>query len=399
MDARLDGAPCQCWTALRVSCRLCAPAWHCHRGRCQSLCGSARWPCCAEYLGSRSTFILGRFGGHAGRVLRVGTCSAGTPSDSVAVSPEPLPQSVIPRYAQQWEIGVLYGPHGAPDFFLAADIATFFATAWKVHYNSDRTGVRLIGPKPRWARQDGGEGGFTPFQHSRHAYAIGAIDYTAICRFSWAQMGRVWVALCARWSSRTPSCGRWGSSVPVTSYAFGGSQSCRRARWMASWKQPSQRYEGTCRSHRETLLNPPSCVKAAGRSIAPRETATSWSKIGPHVLDMTLRLRVHVLEEALRRACLPVSSTSPPGMRSLQVHYDSRRLRRGRCWTDSAPASAVTSPGGCRAVRACCSISDLLGRSSHAAGDAQVHASVRRTHRGAEQYRVHSPHQWAAFHR
>ena len=51
-----------------------------------------------------------------------------------------------------WEIGVLYGPHGAPDFFTDEDIDTFFATDWEVHYNSSRTGVRLIGPKPQWAR-------------------------------------------------------------------------------------------------------------------------------------------------------------------------------------------------------------------------------------------------------
>lgn len=39
-----------------------------------------------------------------------------------------------------WEIGVLYGPHGAPDFFTADSIKQFFATAWEVHYNSNRLG-------------------------------------------------------------------------------------------------------------------------------------------------------------------------------------------------------------------------------------------------------------------
>ena len=53
----------------------------------------------------------------------------------------------------------MVGPHGAPDFFTDKDINTFFSTAWEVHYNSSRTGVRLIGPKPEWARRDGGEAG------------------------------------------------------------------------------------------------------------------------------------------------------------------------------------------------------------------------------------------------
>ena len=47
-----------------------------------------------------------------------------------------------------WTIAVMYGPHGAPDFFTEEDIAAFFAARWEVHYNSSRTGVRLIGPKP-----------------------------------------------------------------------------------------------------------------------------------------------------------------------------------------------------------------------------------------------------------
>jgi urea carboxylase len=84
----------------------------------------------------------------------------------------PLPLS------HDWKIGVLYGPHGAPDFFLNEDIDTFFATKWEVHYNSARTGVRLIGPKPKWARSDGGEAGLHPSNLHDNAYAIGAVDFT-----------------------------------------------------------------------------------------------------------------------------------------------------------------------------------------------------------------------------
>ncbi len=54
-----------------------------------------------------------------------------------------------PQLTSAWQIGVVYGPHGAPDFFLDQDIETLFATDYEVHFNSARTGVRLIGPKPR----------------------------------------------------------------------------------------------------------------------------------------------------------------------------------------------------------------------------------------------------------
>ena len=42
----------------------------------------------------------------------------------------------------------------------------------------DRTGVRLIGPKPQWARRDGGEAGLHPSNIHDNAYAIGTIDFT-----------------------------------------------------------------------------------------------------------------------------------------------------------------------------------------------------------------------------
>ena len=47
-----------------------------------------------------------------------------------------------------------------------------------MHYNSNRTGVRLTGPKPHWARRDGGEAGLHPSNIHDNAYAIGAVDFT-----------------------------------------------------------------------------------------------------------------------------------------------------------------------------------------------------------------------------
>jgi urea carboxylase len=38
--------------------------------------------------------------------------------------------------------------------------------------------VRLVGPKPQWARKDGGEAGLHPSNIHDNAYAIGTIDFT-----------------------------------------------------------------------------------------------------------------------------------------------------------------------------------------------------------------------------
>src|SRR5512132_3973469 len=51
-------------------------------------------------------------------------------------------------------------------------------------------------------------------------------------------------------------------------------------------------------------------------------------EFGPNVLDLNLRFRVHALEDQLRRAELPGIIDITPGVRSLHVHYDTRRLSR-----------------------------------------------------------------------
>ena len=88
------------------------------------------------------------------------------------------PRDLIPRYAKEWEIGVLYGPHGAPDFFTAGDIEMFFSTAWKVHYNSDRTGDPADRSEAGMGAADGGEAGLHPSNIHDNAYAIGTVDFT-----------------------------------------------------------------------------------------------------------------------------------------------------------------------------------------------------------------------------
>src|SRR5690606_20790529 len=67
----------------------------------------------APYLGSRSTFELGQFGGHAARRLLAGdTLHLAEEKTSKA-----LPSAALPELSTEWTLRVLYGPHGAPDFF------------------------------------------------------------------------------------------------------------------------------------------------------------------------------------------------------------------------------------------------------------------------------------------
>ncbi|HEU4839936.1 MAG TPA: hypothetical protein VFT09_00790, partial [Ilumatobacteraceae bacterium] len=60
---------------------------------------------CVPYLGSRSTFTLGAFGGHAGRALRAGdVVSVG---DAACAAPGALPPGLAPALGHRWEVGVL----------------------------------------------------------------------------------------------------------------------------------------------------------------------------------------------------------------------------------------------------------------------------------------------------
>ncbi|KAH7324688.1 urea carboxylase [Stachybotrys elegans] len=134
-----------------------------------------------EVLGSRSTFPLGQFGGHNGRALQCGdllrlehhSSESTTPSSAI------LPRLPIPSGDEpQWQIAVMPGPHGSPDFFTPESYARLFTEYWTVHYNSNRSGIRLKGPKPSWARADGGSAGLHPSNIHDSPYTIGSISFT-----------------------------------------------------------------------------------------------------------------------------------------------------------------------------------------------------------------------------
>ncbi len=132
-----------------------------------------------QYLGSASTFTLGQFGGHGGRVLRPGdVLRAAAVEHTAGTGPGPVPVASRPALTTDWNLMVVEGPHGAPEFFQREDIEDLFAAEYEVHFNSARTGVRLIGPKPRWARSDGGEAGLHPSNIHDTAYSVGALDFT-----------------------------------------------------------------------------------------------------------------------------------------------------------------------------------------------------------------------------
>ncbi|MDP3348027.1 MAG: 5-oxoprolinase/urea amidolyase family protein [Hydrogenophaga sp.] len=298
----LNGETVPMWQAIDVPAGATLAVGRCEHGvrLALAVAGGLDVPL---YLGSRSTFTLGQFGGHAGRHLRTGDVLhlAGDAQQA------PGTEVVIPDYTNHWDINVLYGPHGAPDFFTPDDITLFFGTDWKIHHNSSRTGVRLIGPKPQWARTDGGEAGLHPSNIHDNAYAIGAIDFT----------GDMPVIL----GPDGPSLGGFVCPAVVLHDEL--------------WKLGQLRPGDTVRFHRQAG-SPASPVldDRAAEGDRPRRVIRQAGdryvliEFGPLTLDLELRMRVQALLHGLKAQQLKGVIDLTPGIRSLQVHFDPALLPR-----------------------------------------------------------------------
>ena len=120
---------------------------------------------------------LGRFGGHHGRPLRDGDrADLGRSRVIHTATANPVRRAACTH--QSLASAVTIGPHGAPEFFTPEDIDDLLGTDYEVHFNSDRTGVRLVGPQPRWRAATAAKPGTHPSNIHDNAYSVGALDFT-----------------------------------------------------------------------------------------------------------------------------------------------------------------------------------------------------------------------------
>ena len=330
IDARLNDLDCPMWTVINAN-----PGDQLSLGKISGagsrayllIAGGLQAP---DYLGSVSTFTLGRFGGHNGRALQTGDTLHFAAYDDRLI---PVHDgSLVPEMGNEWTLHVVYGPHGAPDFFTPGDIDAFFDAEWEVHYNSSRTGVRLIGPRPEWARSDGGEAGMHPSNIHDNAYAFGSIDFT----------GDMPVIL----GPDGPSLG--GFVCPATVIAadrwkLGQLRAGDKLRFVnvsvASAVQ-AQRDQNSIlgdlsavtTAHDPIPVDTPVVHRLAaedtGIDVAYRVAGDSFLLVeyGAMVLDITLRFHLHALMQWLQQNPVDGLLELTPGIRSLQVHYDPLRL-------------------------------------------------------------------------
>ena len=255
-----------------------------------------------RYLGSASTFTLGEFGGHGGRALRAGdvlhlTARASDP-------PPPNDDSRPPgEWTGTWELGVVDGPHAAPEFFTERDIEMLYDTDWEVHYQSSRTGVRLVGPKPEWARRDGGSAGLHPSNIHDTPYVPGTLDFTGDMPILLGPDG--------------PSLG--GFVCPVTVI--------QDEQWKIGQLAPGNRVRFVRRGEADSgvIARTPADDDRPEVTYRRDGDRAVLVEFGPMTLDFDLRMRAQALANALAEASVPGVIDLVPGIRSLQVRVDGER--------------------------------------------------------------------------
>jgi urea carboxylase len=321
----LDGAPVPQWQAVSVPAggvldvgTLNGPGMRCY----VLVAGGLAEP---QYLGSVATFTLGGFGGHDGRALRAGDVLAATGSgDGQGACNARASIEDQPSIGTRWEVAVTEGPHGAPEFLTRADIDTLVGTDYTVHFNSDRTGVRLQGPKPRWARTDGGEAGLHPSNIHDTAYCVGALDFTGDTPIVLGPDGPslggfvcpVTVVEGDRWKLGQMAAGDAVRFVPVRADRAPSLRSLdlrRRASFPLVISTSSDGDDGVLTRY----------AADDGTEVTLRRAGDGGVLVeyGPMTLDLAMRARVHVLYEQLRARAVPGVLELTPGVRSLQVQF------------------------------------------------------------------------------
>ncbi|GAB3675800.1 urea carboxylase [Salinisphaera aquimarina] len=345
-NATVDDTPVDFWTPVTIAAGQTLTVGKADQG-CRSYLAVRGGIDVPDYLGSKSTFALAQFGGHAGRPLRAGDMLAVTdarrpnnPTPAPGYTPQAAPAALIPHYADHWEIGVLMGPHGAPDFFTQASVEQFFATDWEVHYNSNRLGVRLNGPKPTFARENGGEAGLHPSNIHDTEYAVGAINFTGdmpvILTRDGPSLGGfvcpVTIAAAELWKV-----GQVSPGDTIHFVAIGFDEAVARDNALdaacAEFTVPAERDLLPAPAQIETS-SPCVLAECAAEGSRPavtyRQAGDRYILIeyGPIVLDLRFRLRVYLLMQAIEKTPVAGVVELSPGVRSLQVNYDSRRIHQ-----------------------------------------------------------------------
>jgi len=341
-DATLDGRPVAVGVVTSVPAGSVLKIGRCVEAGMRTFLAVAGGIDVPQVLGSRATFLLGAIGGVCGRALAAGDeLRVRQPENTTA----PMDVAhLLPIIGHSWELRVLPGPHGAPEHLTEAGAAEFFAATWTVDHRADRTGVRLVGPRPGWARPDGGEAGLHPSNIHDSAYPVGGVmisgDTPVIVGPDGPSLGGFVVACVVisadQWSLAQLRPGDTVRLIPVTTPDATAALDERRRLLAdphaacdgASVLPPNRTSEvGEVGEVRPPVLAsmPPSGHRPA-LTIRMAGDTHLLLEAGPPLLDLTVRLWIHLLAQALQDKDLRGIAETVEGVRSLLVKVDPAHL-------------------------------------------------------------------------
>jgi len=294
---------------------------------------------CPDYLGSKSTFTLGKFGGHCGRSLRTGDflalADSVTEVENITDNSLNNISNIAAPLTNQWKVRVVYGPHGAPDFFTQDDIKTINQHEWKIHYNSSRTGIRLIGPKPEWARESGGEAGLHPSNIHDNAYAFGTVDFTGDMPVILGPDGPSLGGFVCPFTVISADLWKLGQlkagdklNFEVVDLNTAKAIEIAQLSQLSTLLPQKANYTAVTLNNDSTPVIDTLITNDGEPDVVFRQAGDKFLLVeyGELVLDLTLRARVQALLTAVQEDNITGVMELTPGIRSLQIHYDNLKI-------------------------------------------------------------------------
>ncbi|MBP3951686.1 urea carboxylase [Bacillus suaedae] len=287
-------------------------------------------------LNSAATFTLGGFGGHGGRALRPGDVLNVTGGVEPFETRE-LDLTSRPEMTKTWTIGVIPGPHCTEEFLQPEYLTQLTETSWEVHFNSSRTGVRLIGPAPKWTREDGGDAGLHPSNIHDNAYAVGTLDLTGDMPILLGPDGPSLGGFVCPVTTASAEFWKLGQLHPGDKIRFElltlddanelRAEQEKQLTAIGEGTRAEVRVESVLPPVREVDSNYPILAQEEENRRFPMTIRCSGDEYllveyGEMELDLLLRFQAHVLMNAIKEDGEIPYVDLTPGIRSLQVHID-----------------------------------------------------------------------------
>ncbi|KIR50865.1 urea carboxylase [Cryptococcus gattii Ru294] len=292
----------------------------------------------SSFEGSKSTFTGAALGGYQGRALLPTDLLTITPFSLDSHKPQAWPS--IPKYGNVWGVNVCQGPQWDKEFIASEGMKTLLESQWKVTPASNRSGLRLEGPRVKWARKDGGEGGGHPSNVIDQGYPFAALnmngDTPVLFGVDAPDMGgfscALTVSVADLWKLgqiRPGDMVKFEMIDPTESeYLLS-----RQQQWLNALQSPSE-WVPSCAAQRSSSIPSTSILhqdrKPDGSNVLLRTAGDRFIlyEVGAMALDLSNRVRVELWDRAMRAANIKGVINYNVAVRSAMVQFDPTIISR-----------------------------------------------------------------------